>query len=731
MFSISDSDPELSGKGAKQIELNSKHITIHQASEEDSSEERRAASLGDLSKLELNTCPTGSNNGTLERAQSLEMSDPNNQIAAGKVVPKKRKAQLVEHVEETDYKEPRLSEPVLENLEALQSGRLKSAYEWGKLEDAIYDGKDKGGNTSETESMEALTPHKKLSAGSMDMMSEVLAAADKFDREINDIKLTDVMEDVTPIELEIPQPNVNEESGKVEVVPRQTSDSTPFDANSNLLEETRRFIKAESEFFIEKPINGLASMSDAIESEFENATTHKKPVSVDMQIKAAERTNGTDNGNDNEQLKIMSYDSNMPDDVKVSRYPLGNLVDRPKSQVLKQLIAQQLPEEQVKVINGITLSEETITIDPMTSTSTMSTTTTFTEIGPISLTLGNHQESDLTESSQISPVFSSDDQGVNSISISSNESASPTAPIPLKTSDNVVTISTDDSQPSSIIMIDDENINFTLRTLDDEPKIPSPAARTTLTSPVKDEVFIIESLSSKKVHDSTLPATNNANSKDLNGKPPSPTKSFITEIHVANSNKDKQMNAKNLSKSMDGATKPSTPAKTMTTTTLNNNVHSTTNNNNNNHNINNNNNNNNNNDKSATADEEYIPRNSEIRFTTSTYQSPRSFSNDNKHSRHSHIDQIRSTFERSHTSEIPVPIRKISTPSTPPPQSHHNNNQSPASTVTRVSPSKIPVFNSQKSSDNLLKNSSVNHNANRVSVSVTSIKNSSRNPSGK
>lgn len=722
-FFCLDSDAELNGKGAKQIELNSKHITVHQASEED--EERRTASLGDLSKLEFNACPSGnrSNNGTLERAQSLEITDPNNQLnAAGKVTPKKRKAQLTEQVEETDYKEPRLSEPILENLETLQAGRLKSAYEWGNLEDAIYDGKDKIRNTSDTESNEASsTPQKKLSASSMDMMSEVLAAADKFDREINDIKLTDVMSEVSKIDFD--------------VVPKieKTEMFTEIDMTTQLIDDTKRFIDAETKngTFLEKPMNGMTHFHDD-ELDYENVPKNIKisPVTVHM--------NGADNHvNDaveSDQIKNIHFDANMPDDVKVSRYPLANIVDRPKSEVLKQLIAQQLPEEQIKVTNGITLNDEPLNIDTVITSST-TTMTTFNDGSPISLTLGNHHESDLTESSQISPVFSSDGQGVNSISISSNESPTPTSvPFLLKTNDNVVTITTEDSQPSSIIMIEDENINFTLRTLDDEtPKMvttttttvvqttpPAPAARKSIAAS-KDEVFIIESLSSKKVHDSMLPISNGKDSNAVpanNGKPPTQTKNFVTEIRVANS-KDKQMNAKNLSKSVEGTPKkhspPMTPRKTAPATTHNNN--------------------NNNGEKPVIVEEEYIPRNSEIRFTTSTYQSPRpSINNDNKQSRHSHIDQIRSTFERSHTSEIPVPIRKISTPSTPPPQSHHNNNnQTTPTTVQRVSPptpSKIPVFNSQKSSDNLLKNSSGgSQNANRVSV--TSIKNSSRNPSGK
>lgn len=245
---------------------------------------------------------------------------------------------------------------------------------------------------------------------------------------------------------------------------------------------------------------------------------------------------------------------------------------------------------------------------------------------------------------------------------------------------------------------------------------PQPPPRT-----IKDEVFIIESLSSKKIQEaSTSPEILNGSNADP--EPVAAPKTFVTEIRLANvAGKDQEMNAKNISKSLS-ETHLAVP-KIVSAAATNNNVElqqaatvkmhtvtatSTA--------MNSSSNDNNDTDKPVTLDEDYIPRNTEIRFTTSTYQSPvRQFEK-----RHSHIDQIRSNFERQHTSEIPVPIRKLSTPSTPP----------PPSSITRTSPSKIPVLHSQKSSDNLLKNNN-GPMANRVSVSVTSIKNSSRNPSGK
>ncbi|XP_055312753.1 uncharacterized protein LOC129574587 [Sitodiplosis mosellana] len=692
-----DSDAEFNGKNVQQIELNSKHITVHQASEEEenSNEERRTASLGDLSKLEHTKCGKNSHesNGTLERAQSMEMSNANNQIATGKVVPKKRKAHPGDHdlVEVMELKEPRYSEPIIENLEPLQTMRLKSSYEWGNLEDAIYDGKDK--NASD-DSFELESPQKKLSSSSMDMMSEVLAAADKFDKEINEIELHDVMHEISnvefddvangtdePIQLELVQNN----EAAIEIKSSPEPSPRAHTKNNGIMNESNN---------ISSNSNSNDQTTMDMDETQHNITQIKLPTAVHLEVKSS------DNFDDIviDTSKGVNYGTNVSDDAKASRYPLTT-IERPKSEVLKQLIAQQVPgdmDDQTMEVNGISYAKS------------------GTNDGPINISVAGHMDSIDTmatmEPVQISPIFSSDGSGVNNISISSmdsdsavelkNSRASPVQTA-TTTTENRITISTSsDSQPASIV-IEDETLNFKMQTLDDEPseptKTPSPNG-----SQKKNEVFIVESLSSKKTHESSLPVSNGT-------KPPPASKGgFVTEIRFPNANKDKHMNAKNLSKSMENRNPPDAKTKSDAKTSSPNDSRKGS------------------NgssgggggdgvEKPVIVEEEYIPRNNEIRFTTSTYQSPRQFEK-----RHSQIDQIRSNFERSHTSEIPVPIRKISTPSTPPP--------SQSSNVARVSPSKIPVFTSQKSSDNLLKN---NNSPNRVSVSVTSIKNSSRNPSGK
>ncbi|XP_031624597.1 inner centromere protein A-like [Contarinia nasturtii] len=685
-----DSDAEYNGKSVQQIELNSNHITVHQASEEEeeSNEERRTASLGDLSKLEHNKCINNKNrptNGTLERAQSLEMSDANNQIAAGKVTPKKRKAHP-DHdlVEVMELKEPRFSEPIIEHLEPLQTVRLKSSYEWGNLEDAIYDGKDK---SASDDSFELESPQKKLSASSMDMMSEVLAAADKFDKEINDIELHDVMNEMPQVEFDDVVNGVMDETIRLELVQNNEIDmklsgEPSLSDDSNEIQTTSNGIMIESNdqtFVEDEPQQNITQIN--LSTAMATTTTTTTTATVHLELKS------NDNHFDDiaiDSPKTINYGTNVSDDAKASRYPLSTL-ERPKSEVLKQLIAQQVPgdtDDKSMDMNGISYAKS-VSID-----------------GPINISVAVHTDSDASESVQISPVFSSDGSGVNNISISSTESdskdsiASPM--LTTTTTENRITISTSDSQPASII-IEDETLNFKMQTLDDEPNeqslIKSQSANG---SPKKNEVFIVESLSSKKSQESLLPVSQNGRET----KPPTPgNKGFVTEIRFPNANKDKQMNAKNLSKSMENQRNHSPETKNgqnEAKASSPNDSRKTT------------------NEKPVIVEEEYIPRNNEIRFTTSTYQSPRQ----QFEKRHSQIDQIRSNFERSHTSEIPIPIRKTSTPSTPPPPQSSN--------VARVSPSKIPVFTSQKSSDNLLKN---NNSTNRVSV--TSIKNSSRNPSGK
>lgn len=149
----SDSDVETDNQSSvNTIELNASDITIHQSEESDEKQNRKTASTGDLSKIQK-TRKTST--GTLERAQSLDITDTGMPVMAAK----KRKAGKIDDFEsktssdESLYgsslvnKEPRLS-LILDGLNTFQRSRLKKSTEWGNLEDAILSLDKQGSNES-------------------------------------------------------------------------------------------------------------------------------------------------------------------------------------------------------------------------------------------------------------------------------------------------------------------------------------------------------------------------------------------------------------------------------------------------------------------------------------------------------------------------------------------------------------------------------------------------------
>ncbi|XP_067008091.2 uncharacterized protein [Anabrus simplex] len=135
-------DDEFEGKrnkkGGTTIELNSSHITIHHspssAPDLESDSTRKAASLGDLSRLD-----TEQPMSILERAVSLDLADGGTPLGT-----KKRKAPppppgeeyltSAQDEEGGHYrKEPRLDAA----MDTLQRRRLKKSSEWGTMEEAL------------------------------------------------------------------------------------------------------------------------------------------------------------------------------------------------------------------------------------------------------------------------------------------------------------------------------------------------------------------------------------------------------------------------------------------------------------------------------------------------------------------------------------------------------------------------------------------------------------------
>lgn len=654
--------------------MSSNYVTVHQVSEEEASDERKTASLGDLSKLGVdgNVTVTKTNDGSLERAQSLEIPDSNNQNVSEKLAPTQRKSHInnVDSDKAIDLEAPCPTEPIKENIEALKTARLKSSYEWGNLEDAIYDGK---------ECLHIQIFDKKISSNSMDMVSEVLAAADKFDYEINDIQLENFIDD---------------DSSKFEFELSKKIDSNGTNNNAKPLpqrmkDEPATFLISQRSNYLLEPHEKIAIQKKHVETEMPESTSTTQSVNIQstevalskalsLETKALDNLTETTSINANYLSEtINEIEKDVGNDAKVSKYALSN-IERPKSEVLKQLMLKQSPEEDFENRMNVTSFSQNVSTTQLMGEIVID----ITKSEPISLLVSARTEDNMNES-QPSPIFSSDFQGVSNISISSTDSNSfneqRVTPF-FTTSKNKGFVGAE--QPSSIT-VEDEQINFKIQTVSDAAETDSiVSSRQSL----QNEVFIVESLSSKKVQDSLLPVSNgNFNSK-------SPTTSFVTEIRFPNSKKDNQLTEINFCKSLEVQNEDYDSMK-KSTSIANTNCKLES--------------------QSVIVQEDYIPSSSEIRFTTSTYQPPRQFEK-----RSSQIDQLRSNFERSHTSEIPVPIRKMSISSTPSPSSHSAN-------MTRVSPSKIPIFTSQKSSDNLRTNGSVNR------VSITSIKNSSRNPSGK
>lgn len=710
-YDHNESDNESSNNSTK-IELNSNHITVHQTSEEESeNEERRTASLGDLSKLGSMSAFNGdrSRSGTLERAQSLEMTDTGTQLAT-KVTPKKRKAPLTD-LSPLDHKEAKLMN--LNQLDSLQR-RLKSAYEWGQLEDAIYDknssrsDEDQKTDVEETEEEENEKIHKNGGEDHLDldtsMVRQVIAVADSYQYKDTDVKDINIEDDREPDDH---QSTISSPPEPIEKKPIESERSVIVvqdhpKTNGILEKPEKKFERLDMEWSktmlndtkLDKPNDSSPSptaenksltgsteeLDDTlIEKAPNNNYLRMSPVFSQHKSEMSIYEDGTTTNHTDEQIKIINYGTNMPDDVKVTRYPFGSL-ERPKSDVLRKLVSQHSNEEYPKPANSIS-----------------TTTIVSQDSQPLSLTLGGVPDPEIlldsiSISSPISPIFSSDGHGISSINISSSD-----IPNKITDADAVVTVNADRSQPSSIIMIDDDKLDFTLRTVDDD-LLTETGVSSSLPISHKDEVIIIESLSSKKIPDTSLTLLSTPDPKKEESK------TFVTEICVLQPNE-----LETASNDPDDQDEPDlnaiTPPPNVNNSLINLTSTHTTNS------VNTSSSSSNNGSEKQYIEDDYLPRNSEIKFTTSTYESPTNRSID-KEKRYSHIDQIRSNFERNNSSsDIPVPQRKTSAP------------------MIRTSPSKIPVFNSVKTAVNdvALKN---NGNVNKVSVSVTSIKNSSRNPSG-
>lgn len=120
------------------IELNATQVTVHQSSTGDGNDEeiepsRKAASLGDLSKLDSEQ-PLSI---VLERAVSLDLADGASQGNKKRKAPLPPSEEFPAVFDDLNYRK----EPRLENSLGLNTfQRLKKSSDFGRLEDALYDG---------------------------------------------------------------------------------------------------------------------------------------------------------------------------------------------------------------------------------------------------------------------------------------------------------------------------------------------------------------------------------------------------------------------------------------------------------------------------------------------------------------------------------------------------------------------------------------------------------------
>ncbi|XP_049298261.1 uncharacterized protein LOC125771571 [Anopheles funestus] len=708
------------------IELNADDITVHRSSPspapdnssmegmDDEQEEtnRRTASLGDLSKLEPTgkTNQTATNSNTLERAQSLEITGDASVVT---VVNGSAGGEPTGTALDGGRKRKVSSEIILDGvmkdtndgLSSLQRHRLKGASAWGNLEDAYNSGE-------------------LLSNGSGGGGGDGSATEEEKQEELVTVKQNGYTE------LSSYKPTINQ-----------------------------AIIVAEAP----KTRPEVSTLPDTDREEHISLTT----ISMNF-------------------VPEQEPDTNIPDDVKVSRYPFGSL-ERPKSDVLKKLLGQK---EELENTPSVFISADggesvvsTIKIESQTERRS--------DVGePISLTLINPVESDRTESGQPSPVFTSGTNGVSSINISSMDYGiiPTTGPITLNggttkfslTADNIVTISTaldagtngTESQPSSIVMIDDEKLDFSLQTLDDfdDPMdAPPPMDFASDSVTVEHNVEPTEPVPAKIPLANGVPPSEQPpqppqrssialSRRDSNGGPMTNGTSggFVTEITLkapepptaAERLPAPQQNGTGPSSSPPviaskppivtkkppkPEAKPTTPPSRIPVERRMSSEH-------------------------GTGGGSLIPRNTEIKFSTAPYESSPVASTNKTPTRG--VDQIRSTFERSNSkTEIPVLIRRTSIPSINLSPSASATGGSMSNLSTKASPSRIPVFSSNGSKMNggsppptttqngghtnglyrsnsnstIMNNNNNNHlvNNSKMSVSITSIKNQSKHPSGK
>ncbi|KRT85500.1 hypothetical protein AMK59_1853, partial [Oryctes borbonicus] len=360
----SDSDVETDNQSSvNTIELNSSDITIHHTEENEDKQNRKTASTGDLTKIQKNRKIS---TGTLERAQSLDITD-----TGMPGISKKRKGAKLEESFDSKTssndslygnalinKEPRLS-LILDGLNTFQRSRLKKSTEWGNLEDAIL-------NLNRSDSSEN---GESASRGEFDSPSEKNydfgTKSPEFDalvNKINEIKqetskkveeqekeLKDNFEEFEKAKNSLHETIDNLKKSDVVIDSKNTSEqfdyslenvSKPDDEMITILEREKSALNEGDSSFVSDVLNAVSSFQKSAQEDVDksNVLTDRPdhpnsaklifvpdPTCASLAMLTSEREFCR---NDFYPRKI-EEDTNIPDDIKVSRHSLGSL-ERPK-----------------------------------------------------------------------------------------------------------------------------------------------------------------------------------------------------------------------------------------------------------------------------------------------------------------------------------------------------------------------------------------------------------------
>lgn len=323
----SDSDLEEPEESVNTIELNSSDITVHQSSEEQEEKlNRKTASTGDLTKIVKTQ-----SSGTLERAQSLDITD-NQPINS---LPIKKHNEPA--VDDLNSDEKNLS-TMLNGLNTFQRNRLKKSTEWGNLEDAIS---SFGQEDCQLDSDESF----RISCETIDAKGEEITA---LVNKINEIKLEEnVNEEIEKVEKEATELKNDiikiEQAIKDNIVLGATNNIWPVEGDS----EEQEVVEAENKVFLTDQLEEI--IQEAVEivvKEAEVDFAQARAASLDFLAKEREASF---------HLPLTTNTTNVSDDMKVS---MGSLERTPNPKDDDEEVIVPAVEEFV-----ITFPEDTLLDD--------------------------------------------------------------------------------------------------------------------------------------------------------------------------------------------------------------------------------------------------------------------------------------------------------------------------------------------------------------------------------